>query len=733
MKRVRLSMRRRIVIILLVVFGGSFLVIFARLFKLQVFDHQFYAERALKQQMSQSTISPTRGNIYDRNMVPLAESATVWDVIASPKYITSDTQRQNIADNLSKILGIDRTTLYTTLKKSSAYEVIAKKIDQTTAESVTKYINTSHVGSIGLIEDSKRYYPYGNFASQLLGFTGSDNQGLGGLEAEYDSVLKGVPGRSLTVKTAQGLQLSTGISDYVPAQNGYNLVTTIDEVVQHYLEEDLSKAAKDNNVAKKATGIVMNVNTGEILAMATTSGFDPNSPFVIADSATAASLSKLSGDALKQATSAAQQSQWQNKAVSYAYEPGSTFKVITSAAALDDGKVTENDTFRDPGTIKVADRNYHDWDSANHGTVSFLTAFENSLNVVYVQVGQRLGPLDFYRYFSGFGLTQKTGIDLPGEAGSIYYNAAGLTDVSLASSSFGQTFKITPIQLITAVAASANGGYLVQPHVVKAETDSDGNIVKSFKTTEKRQVVSAETSKEIDHLMEMEVNEGSGKNAYVAGYRIGGKTGTAQKTDTSEPDKYLVASFIGIAPCDDPQYAVLIMLDEPNSPINNYGSTIAAPVAGDLFSQILPYLGVTAVNSDAAQQAATPNLSGKTVADATKLLSDDGLKIHVMGNGQTVTGQSPGAGSVMEKGGTVYIYTGDAQPQSTSAVPNLIGLSPSKVSSTLAAASLNVQFVGLAQDSSTAAAYEQETAQDTKVTPGTVIVVKFRDTNLARD
>ena len=726
-------MRKRMMFILLAVFGGSFLVIFSRLVKLQVFDHQFYAERALKQQMCQSTISPTRGNIYDRNMVPLAESASVWDVIASPKYITSETQRQNIADNLSKILGTDRQTLYNVLKKNSAYEVIAKKIDQPTAQSVTKYINTNHVGSIGLIEDSKRYYPYGNFASQLLGFTGSDNQGLGGLEAEYDSVLKGVPGRSLTVKTAQGLQLSTGISDYVPAQNGYNLVTTIDEVVQHYLEEDLSKAAKDNNVAKKAAGIVMNVNTGEILAMATTSGFDPNNPFVITDPAAAASLSKLSGDALKKATSDAQQSQWNNKAVSYAYEPGSTFKVITSAAALDDGKVTENDTFSDPGHITVADRDYHDWDGANHGTVSFLTAFEDSLNVVYVQVGKRLGPLDFFRYFSGFGLTQKTGIDLPGEAGSIYYNSSGLTDVSLASSSFGQTFKITPIQLITAVAASANGGYLVQPHVVRAETDSDGNIVKSFKTIEKRQVVSAETSKEIDHLMEMEVSEGSGKNAYVAGYRIGGKTGTAQKTDTTSPDKYLVASFIGVAPCDDPQYAVLIMLDEPNSPINNYGSTIAAPVAGDLYSQILPYLGVTAVNSDAAQQAATPNLSGKSVADATKLLNDDSLKIHVMGNGQTVTGQSPGAGSVMEKSGTVYVYTGDAQPQSTATVPNLTGMSPGKVSSALAAANLNVQFVGLAQDSGTATAYEQETAQGTKVTPGTVISVKFRDTNLARD
>ena len=727
-------MRKRIMVILMAVFGVSFLVIAVRLVKLQVFDHQFYAERALKQQMSESTISPARGNIYDRNMVPLAESASVWDVIASPKYITSDTQRQNIADNLSKMLGLDRQTVYTVLnKKNSAYEVIAKKIDQPAAQSVTDYVKKNHVGSIGLIADSKRYYPYGNFASQLLGFTGSDNQGLGGLEAQYDSVLKGVPGRSLTVKTAQGLQMSTGISDYVPAQNGYNLVTTIDEVVQHYLEEDLAKAARDNNVAKKAAGIVMNVNTGEILGMATTSGFDPNNPFVIADSAAAASLSRLSGDALKQATSSAQQSQWQNKSVSYAYEPGSTFKVITSAAALDEGKVTESDTFSDPGHITVNGQTYGDWDGANHGTVTFATAFEDSLNVVYIQVGRRLGPLNFFGYFSGFGLTEKTGIDLPGEAVSIYHTEQDLGAVSLASSSFGQTFKITPIQLITAVAASANGGYLVQPHVVKEETDSEGNIVKSFKTAEKRQVVSAETSKEIDRLMEMEVNEGSGKNAYVAGYRIGGKTGTAQKTDTDQPDGYLVASFVGIAPSDDPQYAVLIILDEPHSPINNYGSTIAAPVAGDLFSQILPYLGVTSVNSDAAQQAATPNLSGKSVADATRILNDNSLKIHVMGSGQAVTGQSPGAGSILQKGGTVYIYTGDAQPQSTAAVPNLAGLSPGKVSSALAAAGLNVQFVGLAQDSATAAAYEQETASGTKVTPGTVIAVKFRDTNLARD
>jgi stage V sporulation protein D (sporulation-specific penicillin-binding protein) len=721
--------------LLVTLFSVFFAVLIGRLFLLQVIEGGYFASKALNQQLSVSTISPIRGTIYDSNMVPLAESATAWDVVASPSSIKTDTMRNSIADNLAKILSIDRQTVYKQLSnKNSSYEVIAKKIDQPSYVEITNYINKSKVSSIvGTVEDSKRYYPFGNFASQLLGFTGTDDQGLSGIESEYDSFLKGVPGKVLTAENAKGADMPYNYAQYVNVQNGGNLVLTIDEVVQHYLETDLSKAVKDNNVTSRATGIVMDVNTGEILGMATEPSFDPNAPFTISDPTVAASLSSLTGNALKQATNVDLQTQWRNKAISDPYEPGSTFKVVTTAAALEEDELHQNDTFSDPGQITIDGTTFHDWDRTAHGTVTFAQGFENSWNVVFIQVGETLGTPDFFKYFLGFGLTEKTGIDLPGEAESLYLPENQFSAVNLASYSFGQTFKITPIQLITAIAASANGGYLVQPHVVKEETDQNGNVIKDFDTTVKRQVISPETSKEIDNLLEMEVNEGSGKNAYVAGYRIGGKTGTAQKTDSADPNG-LIASFVGVAPSDDPQIAVLVILDDPHNPVSNYGSVIAAPVAGSIFSEILPYLGVEPVYTAAELQSLeikTPSVTNKSVAAANSIIIGAGLKISVKGTGQTVTGQTPASGGVVQKNGTVVVYTGNMPIQQNVTVPKLIGLSPDEVSSTLAGVELNVKFVGLARDSSGETAYDQDISYGSKVAPGTVITVKFRDNQLA--
>ena len=721
----------RIMLTIILIFG--FVFISGRLLVLQIADGSFLASRALNQQLSVETISPDRGTIYDRNMVPLAQSADAWDVIASPKDIKTDSVRSSIADNLSQLLKLDRQTVYNQLGGKSGYVVITKKIDQPTADAFNQYVKKlkkQNVNCLSLVADSKRYYPFGNFASQLIGFTGTDNQGLSGIEAEYDSILKGVPGQVISARDAHGGDIPTGYTDYVPVQNGDNLVLTIDETVQNVLEADLSKAVTDNNVSDKAAAIVMDVKTGEILGMATEPSFDLNSPFTIADPTVKASLNGLTGSALTKATNDALQAQWRNKAISDTYQTGSVFKVITAAGAIEEAQVKESDPFSDPGFLQIGDKTIHDWNNMNNGTVTFANAFEQSWNVVFARVGLGLGAQSFFNYFSGFGLTEKTGVDLPGEANSIYMdqNALGI-QFNLAEAAFGQGNALTPIQMITAVSAASNGGYLVQPHVVKAETDQNGNVIKSFGTTVKRQVISAETSKEIDRLLQLEVSVGSGRNAYVAGYQIGGKTGTAEKLP--EKTKF-VASFCGVAPTDDPQIAVIVVLDNPHNPVSYYGSVIAAPVAGDIFSKILPHLGVEPKYTDselATLEIKTPGVTGKSVADAKSALSNAGLNPKVVGNGQTVTGQSPSGSSGIQKNGTVTLYT-DNTPVQNVTVPNLSGLTPDQVASRVAAIGLNAVYSGVAQNASGETAYSQDYTQGTQVPVGTVITVGFRDNAL---
>jgi len=731
-----LSMQKKMMIVLAFVFLAGFIILIGRLVKLQVINGRFYAQLAAKQQLSVTAVPANRGTIFDRNLKPLAQSATVWDVCVYPSYIKEgsaakdEAMRQNIAGELSKILSMDKQTIYNKLIKKSSYEVIAKKIEKPTADLVRQYINTQKNGGIiGLSEDSKRYYLFGNFASQLLGFTGADNQGLSGIEAQYDSTLKGVPGRIVTAKNAQGTDMKYDYEAQIPAQNGTNLVLTIDEVVQSTLENTLTQALKDNNVTSKVTGIAMNVKTGEILGMATVPGFDPNTPFEIYDPMLKATLTGKTGDDLKTATAAAQQNQWRNKAITDPYEPGSTFKIITASAGLEEGVVKESDTFFDSGSVLVSGTTFHCWKSGGHGKQTFLQGFENSCNMVFIEVGRRLGAVNFFKYFSNFGLTAKTGIDLPGEATSIYYKQADLRPVELASISFGQSNKITPIELITAVAAAANGGTLVTPHVVKEFTDQNGNVIKTVGTTVKRQVISAETSKEICRMLELEVSEGTGKNAYVAGYRVGGKTGTSQKLDSKDPTAR-IASFVGVAPCDDPQVAVLILMDDPHSTISNFGGVIAAPVVGSIMAQILPYLGVEPIYTPEEQQKLdikTPSVVGKSLSEAQSSVKAALLVPSVVGTGQTVTGQVPAAGDQIPKGGKVILYTGNATIDSSVDVPILTGLTADQVNQKLASVGLNAKFIGAGLSDSAEKAYEQDHAPGTKVPRGTVIAVKFRN------
>jgi stage V sporulation protein D (sporulation-specific penicillin-binding protein) len=730
-----LKMKKKMTFLLIAIFAIGFSILIVRLVVLQIIDGSFFAQKALKQQLSTITIWPNRGTIYDRNMTPLAESATVWDVIAQPAYIKTDAQANSIADSLSVMLDVDRQKVYTLLRKKSSYEVIKKKIEKSTADLVNEYIKDNNISGLGLIEDSKRYYPFGNFASQLLGFTGTDNQGLGGIEGKYDSVLKGTAGRVVTAKNAAGTGMPFDYTDAYSAVDGDNVITTIDEVVQSSLENNLTKAVADDNVTNRATAIAMNVKTGEILGMATTPGYDPNDPYTITDKTVQQLLSTKSGDDLKKSTSVALQAQWRNKAITEPNEPGSVFKVITAAAGLETGAVKEDSTFFDPGSIAIGGKNFHCWKYGGHGSQTFLQGFENSCNIVFITLGQRMGPANFFKYFSNFGLTAKTGIDLPGEAASIYYKEKSLGPVQLASCSFGQSNKMTPIELITAIAASANGGKLVTPHVVKAITDQSGKVIKTFGTTVKTQAISVETSKEIDHLMQMEVIEGTGKNAYVTGYRIGGKTGTSQKLDSADKNAR-IASFVGVAPCDDPQIAVLVILDEPHSSNTNFGGVIAAPVAGSIFSEILPYLGVTPKYTDAELQnleVKTPDVTGKSITEATNAIKGQNLTIKVMGTGQSVTTQVPGPQESIAKGGTVIVYTGDTRAAPTVSVPRLVGLTPEQANSALAAANLNIRFVGVAQDDTGDTAYEQDTAVGSMVEPGTAITVKFRDNSAHED
>lgn len=729
-----IRMQKKMAFVLAFVFAAGFTVLIGRLIKLQFVDHSYYQQKALAQQLSVTTITANRGTIYDRNLKPLAQSATVWDIYVSPSYIKSDKsgtaaqKRQKLAADLSKILGLDEKSTLQKLSQNSNYVVLKKKVENDVATLVRDYKAKNDLACIGLVEDSKRYYPYNDFASQLIGFTGTDNQGLDGIEAYYDSTLKGVNGRVVSAKNAAGTDMPYDYQDRVDAKDGTSLVLTIDEVVQHYLEENLKSAYIDNNVKVGTTGVVMDVRTGEILAMASYPSFNPNDPFTIEDPTTQQKLDALSGNAKKSETNAELQSLWRNDVITNPYEPGSTFKIITASAALDEGVVKESDQFFDPGYIVVAGQRFKCWKAGGHGSQTFLQGFENSCNVVFITVGQRLGVQRFYKYFAAFGLSEKTGIDLPGEADSIFYTDKNMGPVELASISFGQSDKITPIQLVTAASAIANGGKLVQPHVVKEELDQNNNVVKTFGTTVKRQVISASVSKLMCSMMEDEVREGTGKNAYVAGYRIGGKTGTSQKLDSKNPNA-LVASFIGIAPSDNPQYAVLFLMDEPNAS-NNFGGVIAAPVVGKIFSEILPYLGVEAQYTPEEEQkldVKTPNFQGQSVSAAKETLDANHLIPVVEGGGATVTSQVPEAGQPIPRGGRVILYTGGEVAQNTVEVPNVVGLTPSEANRTVTGENLNIEMVGNGLSDAGEKSYEQDPVKGTRVAPGTVVTVEFRN------
>ena len=613
------TMLRRAVFLMALCGVIAFGVIAARLYVLQIRDHDKYLALASAQQMRTTGQSAERGTIYDRNGNIMAMSANVDNVYLSPAEIAMhDEDRDLIADGLSEILGVDRDEIYKkTENNGSWYVTVARKVEKETADKVRAFKRTHKLKGVRLESDTKRYYPYSSLACHVIGFVGTDNSGLDGIEARYDSALRGTEGSYRRLTSANGTDiLFDSYGDYIGAQKGEDLVTTIDLTIQHYVEKHLRQAVEDYDIQNGAGAIAMDVNTGGILAMASIGGYDLNNFLDVSDEAKKAIDSAPTKEEKSQLLADAQRLQWRNKTISDTYEPGSTFKIITLSMALDSGEVSTSDTFFCSGAVNVPGRNtpVRCWKTTGHGSQTLTQAVQHSCNAAFVNIGMRVGAKTFYNYCDAFGflnltgdrdqqLTAKTGIDLNGESGSIwwsentFYSEKNLSQ--LAAASFGQTFTITPLQLITAVSACVNGGNLMQPYVTQSLLDADGNTVYNHKSTVVRRVISEQTSAQVRGILEQVVgdpNEGTGRNAAVEGYRIGGKTGTSEKVSQQAQTgkKDYIVSFIGFAPADDPQIALLVLLDSPSNESGVYisGGQMAAPTVGKMFADILPYMGI---------------------------------------------------------------------------------------------------------------------------------------------
>ena len=738
-------MLKRIFIVLLCTVIITVGVSGVRLVHLMLINGEKYQGMASEQQLYDSLITAPRGNIYDKNMNVLATSTTAWTVYITPNGIFSikDAEKQEkvrniIADGLSEILGVDREEVYEDTGKRSYYVIVKKKIDKETSDKVRQFIadNSQYQLSkyIGLDESTKRYYPNNNLASVVLGFVGDDDQGLAGIESYYDTTLTGEPGRVVAAKTAQGIDMPFTYEMVEEATQGNSLVLTIDNYIQYVCEKQLKQAVEDNKCNERGVAIVMNVNTGEILAMAVSGDFNPNDPFTLSASDQAI-VDALEGDERAAKLSELRNRQWRNKAVSDAYEPGSVFKIFTAAAALEENAVALDSSFSCVGHTQVAGQPYHCHKRTGHGVQTLMTAMSNSCNPAFITIGQMLGVNTFSKYFEAFGFTAKTGIDVPGETSSIYYSGSNMGPVELASASFGQTFKITPVQLITAAAASVNGGYLVQPHVVSKVVDVSGNVVENKSTGYRRQVISETTSEKLRTALEGVVNGGA-KNAYVAGYRTGGKTGTSQKMDKINATKksgFYVASYVGMAPIENPEIAVLVLLDEPMGN-SIYGGTISAPVASAILGEILPYMGFEPQYSEeelAKRAISVPSVIGKTVDEAKSRITRSNLIYKVVGEGDTVVSQLPSSNDTLYAGGLVIIYTDEESAQNeTTTVPNFSGMTVSQVNDAATAVGINVKFSGNTLSSANTLAYSQSIKSGETVSTGTSVTVYFRDSTV---
>lgn len=747
------TMLRRTLFLMIVCGIVAFSVLAIRLYKLQIIDHDFYEDMAISQQLRETSTSASRGTIYDRNMNVLAMSADVENVYLSPAEIEKYGEDIDlIADNLSEILDIDREEIVEKAKtKGSWYVTVARKIEPDVADKIRQFKNEYQLKGVRLESDTKRYYPNSSLACHVIGFVGTDNCGLNGVEAQYDKFLAGVDGTYKRVTNAYGTDmLLTRFEGFQGAENGCNVVTTIDSTIQYYIEKSLYQAIEDYDIRNGAGAIAMDVNTGKILAMASIGGYDLNNFLDVSDDARSIIDSAPTKEEREKRLADAQQLQWRNKTLSDTYEPGSTFKIITLSMALEEGVVNLDDSFFCGGAVQVKGRTnpVKCWKTEGHGSQTLTQAVQHSCNVAFVNIGMRVGADTFYKYCDAFGflsltddsseqLTATTGIDLGGESGSIWWSKDTFCSEKnlsqLAAASFGQTFTITPLQLITAVSACVNGGKLMQPYVVQSALDSDGNCVYNREPKVVHRVISEETSKTVCSILEQVVGDpkdGTGKNAAVAGYRIGGKTGTSEKVslEATTGQKEYIVSFIGFAPADDPQIAILVMLDSPSNKSGIYisGGQMAAPVVGKMFSDVLPYVGIEPEFTEDEMKTidrAVPDTVGLSLDEAEEKLHDDGFEIRLLGNGSTVTDQLPASGAVIAEGSTVIIYADKAPSTEAETMPDISGMSYAEANEVLSTYGLFIRSSSLIPDPDGLKISAQSIKRGSPVKPGTVIEV----------
>ena len=807
-RRANQVVRSRTVLVMVLLGVCTFLLLFWKLYDLQINRHEELQGRAVNQQTLSAVVTASRGTIYDRNGYIMAASATAETVLLSPRDVAAYVKSQEksieearekaaekgqtytapqvrdqvyIARGLSRILGVDQEKIEKWMADTDdAYVIVKKKVEQAETDQVRRFMNggidqegneltfvnedgrtvlkenpkksPTKLQGIWLQPDSKRYYPYSSLAANVLGFVNADNQGGVGLEAKYNDVLEGTAGMTVSAKNAAGTEMLYQFEQYYDAEDGHDLVLTLDVEVQSYLEKGIESMLEKFDAANGATGIVMDVNTGAIVGMASYPNYDSNQYGMILDTTLQEALDKSlaeieknrssyeSEEAYQEAVSAARSNAvntaWRNKCIDSTYEPGSTFKPITLAAALEEGLVNKNSTFNCTGSVKVGKWTIHCSKKAGHGLQSLEVAVGNSCNPAFINIGQRLGGEKFYEYMQAFGLTEPTGVDMIGETKGIVSKTSLMNDAaSLASYSFGQTFNVTPLELIRAQAACINGGYLYTPYVVDQILDDDGNIVSQHDSTPVRQVISEETSAKVRQCLEYVVAQGTGKNGQVAGYRIGGKTGTADKTGTGD----VVVSFMCFAPADDPQVIMLITMDTPSRTTGTYvsGGNMVAPTASQVMGEILPYLGIEpdyTADQLVGADATVPNVVGKTAEEAKAKLESVGFAYKTVGSGDTVTDQTPAGGAIIPNNATVILYLGAEKSDAPSTVPNVLGKTAAQANQALTDAGLIMKVAGATSATSgNVFAISQDKEAGTELKVGSVVTVQFGSQSTSAD
>ena len=795
-RRANQVIRSRTVLVMAILGVITFVVLFWKLYDLQINQHEAMQTRAVNQQTRSAVVTASRGTIYDRNGNTLAVSATAETINISPKEIAEFVESQEkaieeaaakaaekgesytapeirdqayIARGLSRILEKDQADIEKAMEDlGSMYYNVRKKVEQEVADEVRRFINgeideegnavpedqQKKLQGVWIQPDTNRYYTYSTLAANVLGFVNADNVGGVGLEAKYNDVLEGTAGMTVTAKNGVGTDLLYQYEQYYDAENGNSLVLTMDVEVQSYLEKGLESMIDKFDAANGATGIVMDVNTGAIVAMASYPNYDLNEPGVVRDEALQKKLDKTLADlagkqseyeteeeyneAVSKAKSEAMNTQWRNKCIDSTYEPGSTFKPITLAIALEEGVVSKSSTFSCSGAVSIEGWTLRCSKKTGHGSQSLVEAVGNSCNPAFINIGLRVGTEKYYEYLQAFGLMEKTGVDMVGEVAGIFTDPDTFNShqISLASYSFGQTFNVTPLELIRAQAACINGGYLYTPYVVEQELDSDGNVIYQHEATPVRQVISEETSAVVRECLEYVVASGTGKNGQVAGYRIGGKTGTADKTETRNTTKEVVVSFMCFAPADDPQYIMLLTMDTPSRNTGVYvsGGNMVAPTASSIMADILPALGVEpdySADELSSADAAVPNVVGETAENAKSRLEAAGFSCRTVGSGDTVTDQTPAGGAIVPNNATIILYLGAEKPTAPCTVPNVVGKTAAEANRLLTDAGLIMKVSGTtASSSGNVKALSQNREAGTEAPAGTVVTVQFGDSSV---